>query len=85
MRTPSGLLDRPPASEPVPPRSRSADRRTLIVLLAGLGIGALLVLAVLFLTDDVPTTGTTPDDGQHLDYRLGITADGDWRFLVTGG
>ena len=49
MRTPTPLLDRPPAREPVPPPDKTADRRTMLVLLVGLCSGALLVLGLLLL------------------------------------
>jgi hypothetical protein len=63
MRTPTPLLDRPPASEPVPPPDRTADRRTLIVLLVGLLCGALLVLGLFLLLGDSDPQVAPPEAG----------------------
>jgi hypothetical protein len=63
MRTPTPLLDRPPAREPVPPPDKTADRRTLVVLLLGLLCGALLVLGLFLLLGDSDPEVAPPEAG----------------------
>lgn len=63
MRTPTPLLDRPPARDPLPPPDKTADRRTLVVLLVGLLCGALLVMGLFLLLGDRDPEVAPPEVG----------------------
>ena len=74
MRTPTPLLDRPPAREPVPPPDRTADRRTIVVFVVGLLCGALLVAGLFVLLgnsdpEEAPPEAATeqPEPGPPTD------------------
>ena len=63
MRTPTPLLDHPPAREPVLPPDKTADRRTIVVFLVGLLCGALLVVGLFLLLGDSDPEVAPPEAG----------------------